>query len=51
MGVPVTTARTRGRVLVGFGCFGVFWGAWGAALPAVREHSRASDGDLGLWRC
>src|SRR4051812_2095837 len=41
-------ARARRRVLVGTGCFGAFWGTWGAALPAVRAHSRADDAALGL---
>jgi MFS family permease len=34
-------------VLVGFAAFGVFWGGWGAGLPAVREHAGASEGELG----
>jgi len=35
-------------VLVGFAAFGVFWGSWGAALPAVQRRSDASDADLGV---
>ena len=35
-------------MLVGFAAFGVFWGAWGAALPAVQRRSGAVDGELGL---
>jgi Major Facilitator Superfamily len=37
----------RARVLVGFAAFGLFWGGWGAALPAVRVHANASEGALG----
>ena len=38
----------RARALVGFAAFGVFWGSWGAALPAVQQQSEASDADLGV---
>lgn len=38
----------RNRVLVGFAALGVFWGAWGAALPAVQRRSGATDAELGL---
>jgi hypothetical protein len=41
-------AGGRQRVLVGFAAFGVFWGAWGAALPALQRRSGADDGELGL---
>ena len=33
---------------MGFGAFGLFWGAWGAILPAVRTESGVNDGELGL---
>ncbi|MEU4603739.1 MFS transporter [Kribbella sp. NPDC023972] len=36
------------RTLVGFGGFGLFWGAWGASLPAVRAESGVGDGELGI---
>jgi MFS family permease len=36
------------RALLGFGALGVFWGAWGAALPAVQRQAEASDGELGV---
>jgi MFS family permease len=32
---------------MGFAALGVFWGAWGAALPAVQRHAHADDGQLG----
>lgn len=35
-------------MLVGFAAFGVFWGTWGAALPALQRRSGADDGQLGL---
>jgi MFS family permease len=36
------------KPLVGFAALGVFWGAWGAALPAVQRRTGADDGELGL---
>ena len=41
-------AGGRVRVLGGFAAFGAFWGAWGAALPAVQSHAGVDDGQLGL---
>jgi len=38
----------RARTLLGFAAFGLFWGAWGGALPAVRAHAGVSEGTLGL---
>ena len=38
----------RTRALIGFAALGVFWGAWGAALPAVQRRSETSDAELGL---
>jgi MFS family permease len=38
----------RARVLLGFAALGIFWGAWGAALPAVQRSSGASDAELGV---
>ncbi|MBO3750155.1 MFS transporter [Streptosporangiaceae bacterium NEAU-GS5] len=34
-------------VLLGFALFGVFWGAWGAALPAVQAQANADDATFG----
>jgi MFS family permease len=42
----LTTRRTK--VLLGFAALGVYWGAWGAALPAVQDRSGASDAELGF---
>src|SRR5258706_2175027 len=42
--------RSRGqaiRVLLGFALFGAFWGAWGAALPAVQTRAGIDDATLG----
>ncbi|TWD81415.1 fucose permease [Kribbella amoyensis] len=36
------------RTLAGFAAFGLFWGAWGAILPAVRTEARVGDGELGI---
>jgi predicted MFS family arabinose efflux permease len=41
-------AAGRLRVLGGFAAFGAFWGAWGAALPAVQDHAQVDDGQLGV---
>ncbi len=38
----------REKVLFGFAALGVYWGAWGAALPAVQLRSDATDAELGL---
>jgi MFS family permease len=38
----------RTRALLGFAGFGLFWGAWGAALPLIQSHAGADDSQLGL---
>ena len=38
----------RARTLLGFAAFGLFWGSWGGALPAIRAHAGVDDGALGL---
>jgi MFS family permease len=38
----------RAKVLLGFAALGVYWGAWGAALPAVQNRSDATDAELGF---
>src|SRR4051812_44499452 len=49
MAAPATVhAPGRARTLLGFGAFGVYWGVWGAALPAVRAPAGVDDGTLGL---
>ncbi|MCU1591310.1 MAG: major facilitator superfamily transporter [Frankiales bacterium] len=45
--VTGAAAEKRG-LLVAFGVFGSFWGAWAAILPAVKAQTGASDGGLGL---
>ncbi|MEV8378478.1 MFS transporter [Kribbella sp. NPDC056861] len=35
------------KTLAGFGAFGLFWGAWGAILPAVKAEAGISDAGLG----
>jgi MFS family permease len=44
----MTIRGSRTSVLLGFAALGIFWGAWGAALPAVQRRSDASDAELGL---
>jgi MFS family permease len=38
----------RGRALAGFAAFGVYWGAFGAALPALQRRTETSDAELGV---
>lgn len=38
----------RGRLVVAFGAFGVWWGGWGALLPAVQRSADVDDGRLGI---
>ena len=40
--------RGRVKVLASFLAFGTFWGCWGALLPALKQQSRAGDGELGV---
>src|SRR5260370_10964050 len=35
------------RLVAGFVGFGLFWGAWGGALPYVQAQARVSDAQLG----
>jgi predicted MFS family arabinose efflux permease len=32
---------------VGFAALGIFWGSWGAELPAIKSHAGADDAALG----
>jgi MFS family permease len=41
-------ARERRGILLAFTGFGLFWGAWSACLPAIRQSTHLSDGRLGL---
>jgi MFS family permease len=36
------------KTVAGFAAFGLFWGAWGAILPAVRDGAGVNDGELGV---
>ncbi|MFJ8431441.1 MFS transporter [Kitasatospora sp. NPDC094019] len=38
----------RVQVLVGFGVFGVFWGAWGALIPEIQGRAGVDNGELGV---
>jgi MFS family permease len=38
----------RLRVFAGFAALGVFWGSWGALVPAVQAQASADDGELGI---
>jgi hypothetical protein len=44
--VPVSQI-TRAPTL-DFAAFGLFWGMWGAVLPALREQASLDDTQLGL---
>jgi MFS family permease len=37
----------RTRALIGFAALGLFWGSFGAALPAVQRRAESSDAELG----
>jgi MFS family permease len=39
---------TRRGSISAFAAFGVFWGAWAVLLPAVKERTGASVGELGV---
>ena len=41
-------ARERRGLVLAYGVFGLFWGAWAAVLPALERQVHASDGQLGL---
>ncbi|MFF3445020.1 MFS transporter [Streptosporangium sp. NPDC002721] len=46
--MPGEKGATRARTAyVGFAAFGVFWGVWGASVPAIRAQAELSDGQLG----
>jgi predicted MFS family arabinose efflux permease len=45
--VEVARATGRARALIGFAALGIFWGSWGAELPAVKSHAGADDAALG----
>lgn len=46
--VEISPGRVRLRALSGNTAFGLFWGAWGAILPAIKLEAGVSDGELGL---
>lgn len=33
---------------IGFASFGMFWGVWGASIPAVRAQAAVTEGQLGF---
>jgi hypothetical protein len=44
----VDVLRLRAAALVGFGLFGLSWGAWGVTVPAVLESTGATEAELGI---
>lgn len=51
--LPWMTSTFHGRVspasaYIGFASFGMFWGVWGASIPAVRDQAAVTEGQLGL---
>jgi MFS family permease len=38
----------RLRALAGFAALGIYWGAFGAALPALQRRTETSDAELGV---
>ncbi|NHC44194.1 MFS transporter [Motilibacter aurantiacus] len=45
---PNARARGRAPVFLAFAGFALFWGCWGALLPAVQESAGVDDRALGL---
>ena len=45
--LPSHHPRSFVALLLGYGVWGVFWGIWGALLPAVKLEAHASDAILG----
>ncbi|MGV9775928.1 MFS transporter [Streptosporangium sp. NPDC003464] len=46
MSLQAGGARVR-AAYCGFAVFGVFWGVWGASVPAIRDQAGLTDGELG----
>jgi MFS family permease len=46
--VEAARSAGRARALTGFAALGLFWGTWGAELPAVKSHAGADDAALGV---
>lgn len=44
----VSGLTARGRAVAAFGAFGIWWGGWGALLPALQRSAGVDDGRLGL---
>jgi MFS family permease len=44
----MAATREKRALLLAFGVFGVFWGAWSSLLPAIKAQAHLSDGQLGL---
>jgi predicted MFS family arabinose efflux permease len=40
--------RGRWRAVLGFTSLGLWWGTWGALVPAIQQRAGVSDGGLGL---
>lgn len=40
--------RSAIAVVLAFAAYGVFWGAWGAALPVLRDDAGLDDAGLGI---
>ncbi|WNG26799.1 MFS transporter [Cystobacter fuscus] len=50
-GVPPATSHSRWPIVgivLAYAAWGVFWGAWGALLPAVKEATGSGERELGL---
>src|SRR4051794_6441376 len=45
--VPLHSMRTTVAAHGSFACFGLFWGTWGAALPALRASAGLDGAELG----
>jgi MFS family permease len=45
---PTSRRASPASAYIGFASFGIFWGVWGASIPAVRDQAAATDGQLGI---
>ena len=41
-------SRRGAPILLAFGAFGVYWGAWGVLVPEIKEQTHASVSSLGV---
>jgi predicted MFS family arabinose efflux permease len=45
---PTRRRASPASAYTGFASFGIFWGVWGASIPAVRDQAAVTEGQLGI---